>query len=269
MNIALKIITFSTGASLFSQVLPITNLIQSPTALLNAPVSLVSPIVSPVAGPLVDLFFGAEAKTAYAADIVNGQISFVSSRDAYQASLAVVRKYASTIESEADAQGVPEDVALGVALLENGGSETAKSPAGALGVYQLMPRTAKNLGLTVSRKQDDRKDPAMSIHAGISYLKQNFDRFGDWGLATWAYHAGEGNVTKALKIYASEHDGIKLAGLSDQNELHDYVVSHGITIHKLLSDSAVQKFTDKLHDDSAGYPYKVMATAELFRQASA
>jgi len=236
-----------------------------PLATLNETVS--STVESNVA-PIADLFFGEEAQTPTAQATIAKQMSFVSSRDAYPASLSVIQQYAGAITAEANTQGVPADVAIGVAFLENGGSVTAKSPAGALGVYQLMPYTARNLGMTVTKKVDDRLDPNKSIHAGITYLKMNYDRFGDWGLATWAYHAGEGNVAKALKIYAKANDGIALKGISDFGQMHDYVLSHGITVHKLLSDANVQKFTDKLHDDSSGYPYKVIATANLFHQAS-
>ncbi|KKW15975.1 MAG: Lytic transglycosylase catalytic, partial [Parcubacteria group bacterium GW2011_GWA2_50_10b] len=150
---------------------------------------------------------------------------------------------------------------------ENGGSDTAVSSAGALGVFQLMPGTARSLGLTVNKKVDERKIPEKNIAAGMKYLKGNFERFGDWGLATWAYHAGEGNVSKAIKIYAKAKDNITLAGVKDPKAMRDYVEKHDITVHKLLSDPSVKKFTQKLKDDSQGYPYKVVATAALFREA--
>lgn len=238
----------------------------STVATLNETIS--STVDSNVA-PIADLFYGEESQTPAALATISKQMSFVSSRNAYPASLNVIEQYAGAITAEANAQGVPSDVAIGVAFLENGGSVTAKSPAGALGVYQLMPYTAKNLGLTVTKKVDDRLDPAKSITAGITYLKMNYNRFGDWGLATWAYHAGEGNVSKALKIYAKANDGIALKGISDFGQMHDYVLSHGITVNKLLSDASVQKFTKTLSDDSSGYPYKVIATATLFHQANA
>jgi hypothetical protein len=101
----------------------------------------------------------------------------------------------------------------------------------------------------------------------MRYLRSNFDRFGDWGLATWAYHAGEGNVSKALKIYAKANHGVDLAGVKNASQTREYVEQHGITVHKLLSDPAVKQFTKKLNDDSSGYPYKVVATATLFKEA--
>lgn len=216
---------------------------------------------------LVSQFFGPEVTSETAKAIVESQKQFVSTRKAYPASLAVVEKHENTIKTKAREAGVPEDVAIGVAFLENGGSDTAVSKAGALGVYQLMPGTARNLGLTVTKSVDDRKDPQKNIAAGLSYLRANYERFGDWGLATWAYHAGEGNVSKALKLYAKAHHGIALKGLQDVTAMRDYVEKHNITIHKLLSDASVKPLTQKLSDDSSGYPYKVMATATLFREA--
>jgi soluble lytic murein transglycosylase-like protein len=217
---------------------------------------------------IAQIVFGADAGSADAQSTISEEMAFVSSRDAYPASLGVVEQYADEIKSAAAEYGVPQDVAIGVALLENGGSVTAKSSAGALGIYQLMPATAKNLGLTVTSKQDDRKDPEKSIDAGVSYLAGNYDKLGDWGLATWAYHAGVGNVAKAVKIYASER-GTTLAGISDFGELKQYIQSHNLTADMVLSDSGVQQFTKKLSDDSAGYAYKVAATATLFNQANA
>lgn len=216
---------------------------------------------------IADEFFGSDTKNKNA--IIERQVEFVSTRKAYPASYAVVAKHAETIKNFAAQKQVPEDVAIGVALLENGGSETAVSPAGALGVFQLMPGTAKSLGLTVNKQHDDRRDPMKNIEAGVRYLASNYQRFGDWGLATWAYHAGEGNVSKALKIYARANHGIELKGVKDAAGARAYVEKYGITIHKLLSDPAVKKFTQTLNDDSSGYPYKVIATATLFKKGQA
>lgn len=214
-----------------------------------------------------DEFFGSEVKGSVANSIIETKMKYVETRKAYLPSLAVIKKHEKTIKSIAKEKGVPEDVAIGVSLLENGGSETAVSSAGALGVFQLMPGTARSLGLTVTKSRDDRKNPQRNIEAGIIYLKANYDRFGDWGLATWAYHAGEGNVAKALKIYAKANHGINLPGVNESGKLKDYVEKYGINIHKLLSSSAVKAFTKKLNDDSQGYPYKVLATATLFKQS--
>src|SRR3989344_103977 len=223
--------------------------------------------VQALKAPLAQVFFGSAVPKATVDKIVSNQMDFVSSRKAYSASLAVIKKHEKTIRTAAKKEGVPEDVALGVGLIENGGSETAKSSAGAMGVFQLMPGTARGLGLTVNKKVDERKNPQKNISAGMTYLAQNYERFGDWGLATWAYHAGEGNVAKALKLYAKSNHGINLPGVNQPAKLRAYVEKHGITIHKLLSDKSVKTLTRKLNDDSAGYPYKVIATSTLLKES--
>jgi soluble lytic murein transglycosylase-like protein len=216
---------------------------------------------------LGSIFFGKTALAATEDELIAKKMDFVSTRKAFPASLAVIKKHEKTIREKARANGVPEDVAIGVGLLENGGSETAKSPAGALGVFQLMPGTARALGLTVNKTVDERRDPVKNIDAGMRYLKSNYDRFGDWGLATWAYHAGEGNVSKALQMYAKANSGVSLPGVKEPAKLKEYVLKNKITIDKLLTSAAVKPLTKKLNDDSAGYPYKVIATANLFKAA--
>lgn len=253
----------------FPMSLPVTN--PNAMSLLNAPrqaeVSAGEVVSDRVELAMTEAFFGQEAALKKTQDSIEQKIAFVSSRKAYPASLRVIQKHEKTIKQKAAANGVPEDVAIGVGLLENGGSDTAKSPAGALGVFQLMPGTARSLGLRVDKKIDERRDPVKNIDAGMRYLKGNYETFGDWGLATWAYHAGEGNVSNALKRYAKANHGVTLKGMKDQAAMRAYIEKHDITVHKLLSDPAVKQFTKKLKDDSSGYPFKVVATATLFKEA--
>lgn len=263
------------GAFIFTLFqLPITLPVTNPNAMaiLNrsqtAGVNAGEVIADRVELAMTETFFGQEASLPKTREAIEEKVAFVSSRKAYPASLAVIQRHEKTIKKKAAENGVPEDVAIGVGLLENGGSDTAKSSAGALGVFQLMPGTARSLGLKVNKKVDERRDPVKNIDAGMRYLRNNYETFGDWGLATWAYHAGEGNVSNALKRYAKANHGITLKGMKDQATMRAYIQKHDITVHKLLSDPAVKQFTKKLKDDSSGYPFKVVATATLFKEAT-
>lgn len=85
---------------------------------------------------------------------------------------------------------VPLDIARGVAMQESSGRQDLKSRAGACGVFQLMPGTARELGV-------NRHDKRQNIFGGVRYLKKMLDQHGgDVELALTAYNFGAGNVSK-------------------------------------------------------------------------
>lgn len=82
---------------------------------------------------------------------------------------------------------IPEDLFLRLVQQESGWNPGAVSHAGARGLAQLMPDTARLLGVNPD-------DPRQNLDGGARYLRMMYDRFGDWRLALAAYNAGPGAV---------------------------------------------------------------------------
>lgn len=86
--------------------------------------------------------------------------------------------------------GVDENIFLRLVNAESGWDPRVTSSAGAAGLVQLMPETAKGLGVT------NPYDPVQSLTGGARYLSQQLKRFGSYDKALAAYNAGPGNVER-------------------------------------------------------------------------
>jgi membrane-bound lytic murein transglycosylase D len=95
-------------------------------------------------------------------------------------------------------RGIPAEL-LYLAVVESKMKNNATSGAGAAGVWQLMPATAKYLGLTINKKTDQRRHIYHSSVAAAKYLNELYKQFDDWLLVVAAYNCGSGNVYKAIK----------------------------------------------------------------------
>ena len=130
------------------------------------------------------------------------------------------------------AEGVPRELAW-LAEVESTFNPRALSPAGAKGLFQLMPVTARALGLSLL-PVDQRMNPESSARAAAAYLKKLYARFGDWPLALAAYNAGEGRVARTLKVReAKDFAGIAVYLASDASRFHtgdSFVIDGGYTI---------------------------------------
>jgi predicted Zn-dependent peptidase len=100
--------------------------------------------------------------------------------------------------------GLPEDL-LWLAAVESGFDPRAVSPAGAAGLWQLMPETAQLYGLEQSPFVDERRSIARATHAAVTHLRDLYERFGRWDLALAAYNAGYDRVASAVEKLTGGH----------------------------------------------------------------
>ncbi|MBI1756954.1 MAG: lytic transglycosylase domain-containing protein [Fimbriimonas ginsengisoli] len=100
------------------------------------------------------------------------------------------RELRALIDHSAEQANVDPALLDAVVAAESAYDPNARSRSGALGLAQLMPDTARGLGV------GNPFDPAQSLAGGAHYLRQLLDRFGDVPLAVAAYNAGPGAVAK-------------------------------------------------------------------------
>lgn len=103
-----------------------------------------------------------------------------------------------TIQKILVKRGVPAEL-MYLAVVESKLKNSATSGVGAAGVWQLMPVTARHLGLRVEGKTDERRYLYKSSAAAADYLVELYKQFDDWLLVIAAYNCGSGNVYKAIK----------------------------------------------------------------------
>ena len=108
------------------------------------------------------------------------------------------RPYFNLMDGILSQYGLPSQLKY-LAVIESNLKPTALSWAGAVGPWQLMPATARLLGLKVNHKVDERKNYYKSTKAAALYLKDLYAELGDWLLVIAAYNGGTANVYRAMK----------------------------------------------------------------------
>jgi membrane-bound lytic murein transglycosylase D len=164
-------------------------------------------------------------------------------------------KYSDMIEAKLEAKQMPKDLVY-LAMIESEFNPNAKSPVKALGLWQFMSGTARQFGLIVRGRVDERRDPERATDAAVAYLAALHDRLGSWYLAAAAYNSGEGAVVKALrtvtgKSVGTDDDFFRILPLLPR-ETQDYVpkliaaarvgnapARYGLTVHEASADGDV------------------------------
>ncbi len=124
-------------------------------------------------------------------------------------------------------RGIPAELTY-LAIVESELNSRATSRVGAAGIWQLMPETARSLGLKVNGKTDQRRHTHQSSVVAADYLKALYKQFDDWLLVVAAYNCGAGNVYKAIKRSGSREFWKLQRYLPSETKNH---VKHFIATH--------------------------------------
>ena len=122
------------------------------------------------------------------------------------ARLVAGSRYEPMIRAMMKAGGVPEDMYY-LALIESGFDPHAYSRAAAVGMWQFMTSTARDMGLRVDWWVDERRDPVRSTTAAVRFIRGLRAQFGSIYLAAAAYNGGPGRVARGLTRYADDLSG--------------------------------------------------------------
>jgi len=109
--------------------------------------------------------------------------------------------FETAVDSALEANELPPSLRY-LPFIESGYNPRAASSARAVGMWQFMEPTAKELGLEVSRLMDQRRDPVLSTEAAMKFLVDLREGFGSWFLALAAYNGGPNRVRRVMRQYA-------------------------------------------------------------------
>lgn len=214
---------------------------QTDQALREAYQAIVEKETHPAAAQPVDLVAGLSIPIPDH-PAIRSAVTLFSSRlkPGVQESLIRSGKYRKLIEKALDEYHLPPALAY-LPVIESAYIPTLTSRAGAHGIWQFMPQTAREYGLRVDWWVDDRADPERSTRAAAAYLKDLYRQFNDWPLALAAYNAGPNRIRRALAATGATTFWQLLEQTAVPRETRGYVPTFFATL-MIASDPAAYGF---------------------------
>ena len=113
-------------------------------------------------------------------------------------------RYFPILKPIIEEMGLPADF-IYLAAIESSLNPRAQSPAKAVGLWQIMPATAKEYGLEVNDNVDERYNIIKSTRAACKYLKKAYEKYGSWITAAASYNAGQNRISTELTRQLQNH----------------------------------------------------------------
>ncbi|MBR5532476.1 MAG: lytic transglycosylase domain-containing protein [Bacteroidales bacterium] len=113
-------------------------------------------------------------------------------------------RYFPIIKPIIEEMGLPADF-IYLAAIESSLNPRAQSPAKAVGLWQIMPATAKEYGLEVNDNVDERYNIIKSTRAACEYLKKAYEKYGSWITAAASYNAGQNRISTEMTRQLQNH----------------------------------------------------------------
>ncbi len=123
-------------------------------------------------------------------------------RERFKRGLEISGRYDAAFRGVFREAGLPEDLAY-LPHVESSFQNHAASSAGAVGMWQFMPGTARHFGM-LNAAVDERRDPVASAQGAARYLSNAHDRLGSWPFALTSYNHGVGGMTGARQAFGND-----------------------------------------------------------------
>lgn len=170
--------------------------------------------------------------------------------------------YIPVIQEIFDRYGIPR-IFMYMPVIESNFKEGVRSRAGAVGIWQLVPVTARAFGLKVSKKVDERNDVVKSTVAVARYLNAMHAKLGKWYLVIMAYSCGDGALKKAIIKAQSRQAEVLL------DERKKYVSAETrnhfkklVTVYTMGGKASVQAALSRKKDQLSSLPHFVSKSAK-------
>ena len=158
------------------------------------------------------------------------------------------KRYFTIIESALEKRALPTELKY-LAVIESELKSGATSCKGAGGPWQLMPETARGLGLKVNGRVDERRDYFKSTYAAARYLAYLYNLYDDWLLVIAAYNGGPGKVNNAIKRSGSRNfwDMEQYLPAESRNHVKKFIATHYIMEGEGGLTTLTRSETDKMN----------------------